>query len=146
MLTIRRLPFPGSARMPFWSWLLLSVLSVILAGGYGSPAVVGASSGHSHALTGLAHLSQKPSRAGSRARLGGTVVIDSVSGSLWSCGFNPFSSATDSLSEGVIYEPLVYINTLTGKETPWLATSYSWSNGNKTLTFTTRHGVHWSDG
>ena len=30
--------------------------------------------------------------------------------------------------------------------TPWLATSSQWSNGYKTLTFTIRSGVKWSDG
>ena len=33
-----------------------------------------------------------------------------------------------------------------GKTTPMLASSYKWSNGNKTLTFTIRSGVKWSDG
>ena len=30
--------------------------------------------------------------------------------------------------------------------TPWLATVSQWSNGYKTLTFTIRQGVKWSDG
>jgi peptide/nickel transport system substrate-binding protein len=32
------------------------------------------------------------------------------------------------------------------KVTPWLASSYAWSNANKTLTFTIRSGVKWTDG
>ena len=49
-------------------------------------------------------------------------------------------------SVGFFYEPLVYVNTLeNGKATPWLATSWAWSNGNKVLTFTIRKGLR-SDG
>jgi len=29
---------------------------------------------------------------------------------------------------------------------PWLARSWKWSNGNKTLTLSLAHGVKWSDG
>jgi len=48
-----------------------------------------------------------------------------------------------------IYEPMMIINVppgAPGKVYPWLATGYTWSNGNKTLTFTIRNGVKWSDG
>ena len=41
----------------------------------------------------------------------------------------------------------MFVNSLqNGKTTPWLATSFAWSNDNKTLTFTIRNGVKWSDG
>ncbi len=61
--------------------------------------------------------------------------------------FNPFDLTWQFGSAGFIYEPLVYMNTLeNAKTTPWLATSWAWSNGNKTLTFTIRKGVKWSDG
>ncbi len=41
----------------------------------------------------------------------------------------------------------MFVNTLqSAKATPWLATSWKWGNGNKTLTFTIRNGVKWSDG
>ena len=29
---------------------------------------------------------------------------------------------------------------------PWLATTYNWSNGGKTITFTIRQGVKWNNG
>jgi peptide/nickel transport system substrate-binding protein len=46
-----------------------------------------------------------------------------------------------------MYEPLVYMNSLQqGKTTPMLASSWKWGAGNKTLTFTIRQGVKWSDG
>ena len=75
------------------------------------------------------------------------LTIDNESGSLWTCNFNPFNLSDISYSLGPVYEPLMFVNTLqSGKVTPWLATAYTWSNGNKTLTFTIRNGVKWSDG
>jgi peptide/nickel transport system substrate-binding protein len=79
--------------------------------------------------------------------VGGVVSIDNESGTLWTCGFNPFNPGVQFLTVGIIYEPLYQINNLqSGKETPWLASSYQWSDANKTLTFTIRPGVKWSDG
>jgi peptide/nickel transport system substrate-binding protein len=76
-----------------------------------------------------------------------TLTIDNESGSLWTCNFNPFNLSDISYSLGPVYEPLMFVNTLqSAKVTPWLATAYTWSNGNKTLTFTIRNGVKWSDG
>ena len=67
--------------------------------------------------------------------------------STWTCQFNPFNPAVTLVSFGLVYEPLEYVNILkTGSTTPWLATSSEWSNGFKTLTFTIRSGVTWSDG
>ena len=48
---------------------------------------------------------------------------------------------------GLIYEPLIQFNLAAPpKYYPWLATSYAWSNGGKTLTFAIRQGVKWNDG
>jgi len=64
--------------------------------------------------------------------------------------FNPLNPAGTGGTAGgtgsLIYEPLIYNNIYTGKQTDLLATGYKWSNGNKTLTVTTRSGVNWSDG
>src|SRR5579875_1435472 len=77
----------------------------------------------------------------------GVLTISNESGALWTCGFNPYNPSVDSLSNGFVYEPLVFVNTLeNAKTTPWLATSYKWSDANKVLTFTIRKGVKWSDG
>jgi peptide/nickel transport system substrate-binding protein len=76
---------------------------------------------------------------------GSTVSIVNASGALWTCNFNPYSP-TPGQTAGVVWEPLTFINTLTGEEKPWLATSYKWSADNKELTFTTRSGVKWTDG
>jgi peptide/nickel transport system substrate-binding protein len=47
-----------------------------------------------------------------------------------------------------MYEPLEFVNILQSNNppVPMLATSSAWSNGFKTLTFTIRDGVKWSDG
>src|SRR5262252_4935519 len=78
------------------------------------------------------------------------LVIDNVSGSTWTCQFNPFNPALlgPGITFSLVYEPLEFVNILqSGKApTPLLATSSAWSNGFKTLTFTIRKGVTWSDG
>ena len=75
------------------------------------------------------------------------LTISNENGALWTCGFNPLNASDTLLSVGFIYEPLVYVNPLqNGKTTPMLATSWNWGAGNKSLTFTIRQGVKWSDG
>ena len=77
----------------------------------------------------------------------GVLTIDNESGGTWACDFNPFNLSYISYSLGNVYEPLVFINALhSGQATPWLATSWAWGNGNKTLTFTIRNGVKFSNG
>jgi peptide/nickel transport system substrate-binding protein len=64
--------------------------------------------------------------------------------------FNPFNSnslAAQMSIKSLTYEPLVEIDYLKANtEYPWLATSYKWTNGGRTITFTIRTGVKWSDG
>ena len=75
------------------------------------------------------------------------LTIDNESGSLWTCNFNPFNLSDIGYSMGPVYEPLMFVNALQNdKTTPWLATSFTWSNAAKTLTFNIRSGVKWSDG
>ncbi|WP_202238172.1 ABC transporter substrate-binding protein [Actinacidiphila reveromycinica] len=68
--------------------------------------------------------------------------------------FNPYLANTaqgltytPQGSGGFIYEPLVQINTVNiGHDLPWLAKSWRWSDGNRTLTMELRSGVKWTDG
>jgi peptide/nickel transport system substrate-binding protein len=68
--------------------------------------------------------------------------------------FNPFLPNTAQgltyVSQGqggFIYEPLVQVNTVDiGKYLPWLAKTWQWSNGNKTLTLDLVSGAKWTDG
>jgi len=91
-----------------------------------------------------------PSSSGSTAAApSGTLVISDSQGTLWNCSFNPFnpSNLGQGTTMGVVYEPLMFVDTLeNAKVSPWLASSYAWSNGNKTLTFTIQPNVTFSDG
>src|SRR5579863_244575 len=78
---------------------------------------------------------------------GGTVSISDEYGVTWNCQFNPYNASVEFASFGPVYEELVYMDSLkNGATTPWLATAWAWSNNDKTLTFTIRNGVKWSDG
>jgi peptide/nickel transport system substrate-binding protein len=63
--------------------------------------------------------------------------------------FNPFTGSglpTGQFVRGSVYEGLT-VSPEGGKPTlPWLARSWKWSNGNKTLTMQIAKGVKWSDG
>jgi peptide/nickel transport system substrate-binding protein len=78
---------------------------------------------------------------------GGTVSISDEYGITWPCEFNPYNATVSYGSFGPIYEELVFMDSLKdGATTPWLATKWAWSNSDRTLTFTIRNGVKWSDG
>ena len=87
-------------------------------------------------------------RSGARAPSpGSSVTISNEQGTTWTCNFNPYNASVQFLSFGPVYEPLVFQDVLkSGAPTPWLASKYAWSNDNKTLMFTIRPGVKWSDG
>src|SRR5439155_1330218 len=89
------------------------------------------------------HRGDRPGRNTGRSASGTTsVTISNEQGTTWTCGFSPFNGDVNSLSFGPVYEELVFVNGLkSGATTNWLASSYKWGNGNKTLTFTIRSGV-----
>jgi peptide/nickel transport system substrate-binding protein len=64
--------------------------------------------------------------------------------------FNPniqSSAATLLGATSLVYEPLLQANAIKpGQYYNWLATGYSWSGGGKSITFTIRPGVKWSNG
>lgn len=79
--------------------------------------------------------SDRPARA-RRTRVAVAVTVAAVAALATACG-----------AESMVYEPLLQYNLAKPNQTyPWLATSYAFSNGDKTLTFQLRHGVKWSDG
>jgi peptide/nickel transport system substrate-binding protein len=94
-----------------------------------------------------------PSSSGSAAAGMGTktLVVESTALSPLTKTFNPFDQTSTGYqlhSTNLYYEPLFFFNILNPNQppVPMLATNYSWSNGGKTLTLTTRSGVKWSDG
>jgi peptide/nickel transport system substrate-binding protein len=126
-----------------WLILLASVCVVVTACGGSSSKKT--SSGTSAPASGTPASTGAPANTG---KVGGKLVIDNESGSTWTCQFNPFNPAVVLTTFGFVYEPLQFVNILqsTSKPAPWLATSSQWSNGFKTLTFTIRKGVTWTDG
>src|SRR5215813_10442702 len=72
-------------------------------------------------------------------------AICSVGGS-YTQNMSPFSPNVNCGVDGIVYENLEYVNGITGQETPMLATGHTFSSDNKTLTFTTRQNVKWTDG
>src|SRR5438874_12000750 len=63
--------------------------------------------------------------------------------------FNPFTGGglpTNAIAQGTFYEPLVVVPSGGSKTIPWLARSWRWSNGNKTLTLHIATNAKWSDG
>jgi peptide/nickel transport system substrate-binding protein len=84
---------------------------------------------------------------------GKTLVIDDAPLSPMTDTFNPYSATSTGgpggvTAEGLYNEPLFIWNILNPGQAPFhvLGTGYSWSNGGKTLTITTRPGVKWNDG
>jgi peptide/nickel transport system substrate-binding protein len=63
--------------------------------------------------------------------------------------FNPYAGGglpSNSIAQGAFYEPLIVTPSGGARTLPWLARSWAWSNGNKTLTLNLARNVKWSDG
>jgi peptide/nickel transport system substrate-binding protein len=87
----------------------------------------------------------------SKTSTSSTLVMESSPSGPVSKDFNPFSSTSaDNIlgATNMIYDPLMQFDLLKSPATtyPWLATSYAWSNGGKTITFTLRSGVKFTNG
>jgi peptide/nickel transport system substrate-binding protein len=82
----------------------------------------------------------------SHASSNGSLTIEGANGT-YVDNFNPYSPNCVTQAHSMIYEPLYFFDEAdASKASPWLAQSYAWSNSGKTLTFTLRKGVKWSDG
>jgi peptide/nickel transport system substrate-binding protein len=79
----------------------------------------------------------------------GILTVSQEQQQTWVRNFNPFlpeSSACRWPTHAGIYEPMMIYNPLKSELVPWLATEFAFSTDNKSLTFTVRDGVNWSDG
>ena len=106
----------------------LLALSAVMAG------VVACGGGHSTSASGT----------------NSTLVIEDNPVSPFTDNFNPFDTndtAYEVNAVGMVYEPLLQFNSMKpGTVYPWLAKSYTFSNGGRTVTFTLQSNVKWNDG
>jgi peptide/nickel transport system substrate-binding protein len=94
--------------------------------------------------------SSTPSAVGNTAASHKCLVLAGSGDPAFVRNFNPFvsgSTPSGAIVRGAFYEPLVITTPAGGgHQYPWLAQSWKWSNGGKTLTLNIRQGVKWSDG
>jgi len=78
----------------------------------------------------------------------GIVTVSVQRASAWVRNFNPLSPEVTPRWPTVagIHEPLMVFNSVKSEYVPWLATDFTWGDGNLSLRFTLREGVRWSDG
>ncbi len=90
------------------------------------------------------------SSASAAPAAGKTLVMESSPESSITQDFNPFvpTAAPQGMgATGLIYEPLYQFDLANPTvQYPWLATAFKWGDGGKSITFTIRRGVKWSDG
>lgn len=74
---------------------------------------------------------------------GGTLTVPIINTGFVN-NFNPYT--TNDLLHGVMFEPLMVFNNMTGETDFRLAEAFTYSDDLKTLTLTLRDGLQWSDG
>ena len=106
-----------------------ALAAVVLAGGLVLAGCAGGSSGGSGGLDGKQLL-----------------VIPREDKPTFTANFNPFSPNAVPMTQQAVYEPLMVVNPVDGTTVPWLATEWEVAPNGKSVTFTLRDGVKWSDG
>ena len=101
-------------------------------------------------LAGCANGSSTPPPGSVAATRQPLIIVDNV-GKTFTRTFNPYDQTSLSAAmnmQDLTYEPLLMFNMMNPAQAPipWLASAYRWSESGKTLTFTVRSGVRWSDG
>ncbi|MGH2872598.1 MAG: ABC transporter substrate-binding protein, partial [Solirubrobacteraceae bacterium] len=110
--------------------------------------------GASVAIAGLAGATAASAQVGHAAANGVLSMESSPVGE--ASGFNPFVPTSAAVTVGatsLIYEPLFQANLAQPAKKngapnvyPFMATGFKWGSGGKSITFTIRQGVKWSDG
>ncbi|WP_309116564.1 ABC transporter substrate-binding protein [Saccharothrix sp.] len=103
------------------------------------------------AITATAALVLSACSAGSGASAGDTsgnqlLTIPREDLATFTRNFNPLSPQAAPMTKEAVYEPLLVHSMADAKDTPWLATKWDQSQDGRSLTFTLREGVKWSDG
>jgi peptide/nickel transport system substrate-binding protein len=106
-----------------------ALAAVVLAGGLVLVGCAGGSSGGSSGLDGTQLL-----------------VIPREDKPTFTANFNPFSPNAVPMTQQAVYEPLMVVNPVDGSTVPWLATEWEMAPDAKSITFTLRDSVKWSDG
>lgn len=83
-----------------------------------------------------------------RPRPPGVLFVSVEQQSAWVRNFNPIFTGAGARwpTRAGVYECMELFIPSTGQWTPWLATAHAWSEDRRTLRFTLREGVRWSDG
>src|SRR3984885_11426212 len=94
--------------------------------------------------------SPSSAKGGSSTATSKTLVMESSPESTITQDFNPFVTTGQAYgmgATGLIYEPLIQFDLANPTVSyPWLATSYTWADSGKQITFTIRPGVKWNNG
>jgi peptide/nickel transport system substrate-binding protein len=130
---------------PFTGRRMLAVAAAgLLAAG------LGACSSNTSSGSGTPSSSSTSSGNASNSGASQTLVMESSPETSITQDFNPFVSTVAPQgmgATGLIYEPLIQFDLASPAiNYPWLATSYKWGDGGKSVTFTIRQGVKWNNG
>lgn len=103
------------------------------------------------AIAASAALALSGCAGGGGASSGGSTSLTLATGGVFTQNNNPFAPTSSATANGwawLIYEPLVQTNSAipTQKPVPWLSTKTAWSSDYRSVSFTARDGVKWSDG
>ena len=116
---------------------------------FASAAAVAAAS--AAAMLATFALPSASSASAARAAAGSVLTMESSPENSITQDFNPLVQSTGAYQMGadsLIYEPLLQFNLSRPSQAPYyfLATAYKWGSGGKSITFTVRSGVKFSDG
>ncbi|MDF2048627.1 ABC transporter substrate-binding protein [Arthrobacter sp. Cr_A7] len=97
-------------------------------------------------LTGCAASGNKAAGTDAAANASAFLTIPREDMGTFVQNFNPFAPTVNPMVQQSIYESLLIFNPAKGDTVPWLATEWEAADDGKSITFTLRDGVKWSDG
>lgn len=97
-------------------------------------------------LTGCAASGNKSAGTDAAANASAFLTIPREDMGTFVQNFNPFAPTVNPMVQQSIYESLLIFNPAKGDTVPWLATEWKAADDGKSITFTLRDGVKWSDG